>query len=68
MLLTAILIPGELEIAVDKVLSQLGKRKIPIEEIEDSILDNDWDLKAVVELLSLKYSEKKKKPKGMLHF
>lgn len=54
----------ELELAVEKVQAQIGKRKIPLEVIEDTILDFDWDLRKAVAELCDQYQEpaKKKKP------
>ncbi|VVT56983.1 uncharacterized protein SAPINGB_P005470 [Magnusiomyces paraingens] len=56
--------PQELEIAVNKVIAGLEKRKVPVEVIEDAIFEHDFDTKAAIDELKKKYSAPVKKPKS----
>lgn len=52
-----------LELAVNQVLAEIGRRKVPVEEIEDMILDNNWDIKGVIETICREVKEPQKKKK-----
>lgn len=52
-----------MDLAVDQVLAGIGRRKINTEEIEDMILDSNWNVKEVIETICREIKEPQKKKK-----